>query len=352
MNTILLIEDNNEIRENMAEILELSAYKVLTAENGKVGVELATEHKPDLIVCDIMMPVLDGYGVIHMLQKTPELSSIPFIFLTAKAERSEMRKGMELGADDYITKPFNGTELLNAIESRLKRAQLMKTELGQGMQGYNSLVSITSSQEVLNTLITDRSSSKFRKKQTIYTERNHPFHLFYIESGKVKTYKINDDGKELIIGLYSKGDFFGYNALLEGGAYKESAEGIEDCEIAMIPKKEFDDLLSSNRDVMRKFVQLLANNIADKEEQLLNTAYNSLRKKVADTLITVSKKYNTTKSDNFSIDITRENLANLAGTAKESFIRTLSDFKNENIIDIKHGDIVILDRKKLENLSN
>jgi CheY-like chemotaxis protein len=107
MKTILLIEDNNEVRENTAEILELAHYKVLQAENGKTGVELAQQQKPDLIICDIMMPVLDGYGVIHLLGKSAETALIPFIFLTAKSERGDFRKGMEMGADDYITKPFD-----------------------------------------------------------------------------------------------------------------------------------------------------------------------------------------------------------------------------------------------------
>src|SRR5688572_27603161 len=103
---ILLIEDNNEIRENTAEILELASYKVTTAENGKAGVEKALKDKPDLIICDIMMPVLDGYGVLHLVNKNPGLASVPFIFLTAKSERADYRKGMEMGADDYISKPF------------------------------------------------------------------------------------------------------------------------------------------------------------------------------------------------------------------------------------------------------
>src|SRR5436190_22776268 len=106
MKTILIIEDNNDVRENTAEILELSNYRVLQAENGKLGVEVAQKMKPDLIICDIMMPVLDGYGVIHLLNKNPDTASIPFIFLTAKSERIDFRKGMEMGADDYIAKPF------------------------------------------------------------------------------------------------------------------------------------------------------------------------------------------------------------------------------------------------------
>jgi CRP/FNR family cyclic AMP-dependent transcriptional regulator len=128
MNTILLIEDNMEVRENTAEILELANYRVVTAENGKVGVEKALEVRPDLIICDIMMPVLDGYGVLHLLNKNESMRSIPFIFLTAKAERMDFRKGMEMGADDYITKPFTDVELLNSIERRLRKVELLKKE--------------------------------------------------------------------------------------------------------------------------------------------------------------------------------------------------------------------------------
>ena len=115
MNSILVIEDNNEIRENTAEILQLAGYETFTAENGKIGVETALREKPDLIVCDIMMPVLDGYGVLHLLNKNESTRNIPFIFLSAKTERTDLRKGMEMGADDYITKPFEEIELLKAI---------------------------------------------------------------------------------------------------------------------------------------------------------------------------------------------------------------------------------------------
>src|SRR3954471_17516952 len=125
---ILLIEDNKEVRENTAEILELAGYNVSTAADGKKGVEEVNKRKPDLIICDIMMPVLDGYGVLHLLGKNEDTANIPFIFLTAKTERLEIRKGMEMGADDYITKPFDKIELLNAIESRLKKAESIKKE--------------------------------------------------------------------------------------------------------------------------------------------------------------------------------------------------------------------------------
>ena len=124
--TVLIIEDNEDIRESTAEILEFADYKVYTAENGKKGVELAQSHQPDIILCDIMMPELDGYGVLYMLNKNEQTASIPFIFITAKTERVDMRKGMEMGADDYLTKPFGDMELLNAIETRLQKREVAK----------------------------------------------------------------------------------------------------------------------------------------------------------------------------------------------------------------------------------
>ncbi len=351
MKKILLIEDNEEIRENTAEILELANYKVVTAPNGKIGIETALTEQPDLIVCDIMMPVLDGYGVLHALHKNDSIKNIPFIFLTAKTERSDLRKGMELGADDYITKPFSGTELLNAIEGRLKKADLIKEEFSTGIEGINKLLAAAGSKDVLESLTKDRDVNKYRKKQTVYNEGNRAARLFYIVKGKVKTFKSNDDGKELVVGLYNEGDFLGYVALLEGSSYKETAEAMEDSELAIIPKADFDELMNSNPQVAQKFIQLLAKNVAEKEEHLLGLAYNSLRKKVADALMSLQRKYKT-GDGNFSINISRENLASIAGTATESLIRTLGDFRTEKLIDIKDGNIVILNEKKLENLLN
>ena len=338
--------------ESTAEILELSMYKVLTAPNGKEGVEKAMEHKPDLIICDIMMPVLDGYGVLHAIHRNDQLKNIPFIFLTAKSERADFRKGMELGADDYITKPFDGAELLNAIDSRLKKAEIAKMEFASDLEGVNQLILESSNGDVLKAMVENRSINNYRKKQVIYKEGNHPANLYFVLNGKVKTVKSNDDGKELVTDLYSTGDFLGHIALLQGGVYKETAEAIDDAEVAIIPKKEFEDLLSSSREVAQKFINLLAKNIAEKENQLLGLAYNSLRKKVADALVMLKKKYHNGDGGLFSIDISRENLANIAGTATESLIRTLSDFKSEKLIEIKDGHITIVNEKKLEGMLN
>src|SRR5215467_8029899 len=135
MKSVLVIDYNADIRDNTAEILDLAGYKTFTAENGKRGVDVAIKEKPDVIVCDIMMPELDGYGVLHLVRKNAKTQNIPFIFLTAKTERSDFRKGMEMGADDYITKPFEDIELLNAIEMRLKKAEVLKQKYTLSEQG-------------------------------------------------------------------------------------------------------------------------------------------------------------------------------------------------------------------------
>ena len=350
MQRVLLIEDNNEIRENTAEILELANYRVDTAANGKLGIEMALEHAPDLIICDIMMPVLDGYGVLHLLQKNEVLKNIPFIFLTAKAERGDFRKGMEMGADDYITKPFSDIELLTAIESRLKKAALLQKDFenAAAQQLNNNGGDIKAMQH----LVENSAVNIYKKKRLIYDEGNHPVKLFYIQKGKVKTFKTNDEGKELTVGLFGQGDFVGYTAILEGTVYKETAEVMEDTTLTIIDKEEFEKLLRFNKEVAQQFMQLLAQSVTDREGQLVGIAYNSLRKRVAEALVLLQKKYTKDAEGKFSMYISREDLAHIAGTATESIIRTLSDFKSEKLIDIKEGAIIILDEKRLAALLN
>ncbi|MBC7552531.1 MAG: response regulator [Taibaiella sp.] len=350
MKTILVIEDNLDIRENVAEILELSGYAVLEAANGKEGVEAAQKNIPDLIICDIMMPGVDGYGVLHILHKEPATQNIPFIFLTSKSERSDFRAAMEMGADDYITKPFAGNELLNAIESRLRKSELIKKNLSTDLSGFNELVQTVSGTQTMEDLTTRGNTEDYKRKQVVYKKGTHPHYLFYLMKGKVRTYKTHDDGKDLVIDLYNEGDFFGYTTLLENGVYKETAETTEQSEIVLIPKKEFEDLVNCNPAIAKKLISLLAKNIIDKENQLLGIAYNTLRKKVAGALISMQKKYHKNLDEPFIVEASREELASLAGTATESLIRTLSDFKSENLIDIKSGKVIISDDKKLAGL--
>lgn len=350
MKKILLIEDNLEIRENTTEILELDGFKVVTAENGKIGVEKALEDPPDLIICDIMMPVLDGYGVLHLLSKNEKTNDIPFIFLTAKADRTDFRRGMEMGADDYITKPFEETELLNAIESRFKK-QSLKAKKYEQMEGLQELVKDVGGEEDLKVLNKNREVRNYKKKAEIYREGSYPFYLFYIAKGRVKIFKTNDDGKELIVGLYNEGDYFGHVNLMNEQAYTDSAAAIEECKLNLIPKSDFNDLMHKNRQVSQKFISILSKEIQENEEQLIKLAYNSVRKRVSEALIKFFEPLDE-KKQHQGIKISRDDISNVAGTSLETAIRTLSDFKDEKLIEITTGKIKILDIESLKNLRN
>ena len=350
MKKVLIIEDNEDIRENIAEILQLADYETLTAAHGKEGVEKATAEHPDLIICDIMMPELDGYGVLHILSKKDATASIPFIFLTAKAERADMRKGMILGADDYLTKPFDDTELLDAIEARLKKNDLVKKEYEASTEGLNAFISDAQALHDFLSIDTQKKPRLYKKKNDIYRVGDNPYHIYFVAAGKVKTIRINEDGKELITGIYSQGEYFGYEALLKGTEHTDNAEAMEDTEIITMPKDEFFQLVYSNKEVAKKFIELLSNKVDEKEESLLNLAYNSVRQRTAEALLKLNEKFNPDSEAGVELNVSRDDLANMVGTATESVIRVISDLKEENILEVISGKIIVKNADKLEQI--
>lgn len=126
---ILVIEDQAAMRRNVALMLQLEGYDTLTAENGREGLEVVRQQRPDLILCDVMMPEMDGYAVVQALRADEATAAIPFIFLTAKSDKTDLRIGMNFGADDYLTKPVVRDDLLAAVQIRLARAQAMQDKL-------------------------------------------------------------------------------------------------------------------------------------------------------------------------------------------------------------------------------
>ncbi|WP_044173046.1 response regulator [Flectobacillus major] len=352
MQKILLIEDDDQLRRNTAEILELSNYEVYTAENGKVGVEKALLQQPDLVICDVMMPVLDGYGVLKVFGKNPELKDIPIILLTAKSERGDFRKGMELGADDYLTKPFDEIELLSAIETRLRRNESFKAHPSDtfSVVATNPFFRDNALNTGLLSLLDEKKMHVFKKKGVVYAEGDDATRLYYIKSGKVKAFRQNSEGKELVTGLYHAGGFFGHNALLHQLLYQETVVALEETQVLYISKDEFLRILATNAEVATSFIKFLSKQLLEKEQQLLGLAYNSLRKRVAEALILYAEHINEGSDEDIVVQISREDLATVAGTATESLIRTLSDFKQEGLIDIMSGKVVILDLKKIKHL--
>lgn len=342
---ILVIEDNPEVRENTAELLELSNYQVKTAQNGKEGVKLAREFTPDLILCDVMMPELDGYGVLHMLSKDPATAIIPFIFVTAKTEKTDIRKGMNLGADDYLTKPFDETDLLDAIEIRLKKTAFLRNT--NEAENVESFLQNAKGLGELDELSNDRKSRIYTKKEALYREGDFANYLYFLTSGKVKTIKSDDYGKDLVTKVYTSGEFIGYFDLMEGEEYTESAIAMEKTEVLIIPKRDFVLLLERNHQVAMKFIQMLSNQVKENEERLLQLAFSPVRERTASALLHLKNKFGQEKN----IKISREDLASLVGTATESVIRTLSDFKEEKLISMQGRDIVLENEMELKRLA-
>ena len=352
MKKVLLIEDNQDVRENTADILELENYDVITAENGKIGVEKALKHIPDIIICDIMMPVLDGYGVFEILSKNSKTASIPFIYLTAKSEKIDVRKGMNLGADDYLTKPFEEDELLEAIECRLKKSNFLKKEFSKNIEGVSKFLNEASEYLNLEELSKDRILKMYKIKEDIFTEGSAAHHLYFIQSGSVKTYRTTETGKELVTGFYGPGDFIGQLSLLANtGTYTETASVLEDAEVCAIPKSDFTQLLFGNKEVSNKFIGMISNNVIELQEHLVDMAFATVRQRTAKALIELDEKGMIKNENNDGINIPREDFAGLIGTATETAIRMLTEFKNEKLIKIeKNRKLVILDKNKLKHI--
>ncbi|MEQ1747692.1 MAG: response regulator [Saprospiraceae bacterium] len=347
MKKILVIEDNSDVRENLVEILNLGGYEVTSAADGKVGVAKAQTESPDLILCDIMMPELDGYGVLHILSRQAKTADIPFVFLTAKAEKEDFRRGMTLGADDYVTKPFDNITLLQTIEARLAKSERLRDASSKHSGTLEHFIDEARAGEAIKHLSENREMRHYRKKDPIFREGENPRWLYYVESGKVKLFKTSDDGRELIVKIAQAGDFLGFLPLFGDRSYPESATALEDCTIKLLPKQDFIALVFGHRDVNARFIKMLAGHIAEREQQLIELAYNSVRKRVAGALVRLCDQ---TKENN--IHLFREDLASIAGTAKETLIRTLTDFKNEGLIEVKDSVVVVVKLEKLRDLPN
>lgn len=346
MKKLLLIEDDVTVRENTAELLELANYDVLTASNGKLGIEKAKQINPDIIICDIMMPEIDGYGVLEALSKDRETVNIPFIFLSAKTEHKDIRKGMDLGADDYLTKPFEEEELLSAIESRLAKVAILNnydnnqkaSREEEKLQDLSDLREIFAKQEL----------QYYKKGETIYEKDKHANFFYLIKRGVVKAHRMDNQGKELITELYKEDDFFGNHANDPHSSYEDYATAMEETQLYAVSREEFQNILAGNPKITMQLVEVLNNNLSDLKQQLMDMAYGSVRKKTANTILLFAERIK--KHPLKSIRISRADLAGVAGMAPESLIRTLSEFKKEGLIEIEGRNIKLVDSEALKKV--
>lgn len=161
---VLIIEDEQDIRENISQFLNDNNFYTMEASNGREGINLAMRHKPDLIICDIMMPEIDGYGVLAMVQKNQDTSNIPFLFLSAKSSKDDIREGMNLGADDYLTKPFDFQDLLAAVNSRLKKNVINSKAFRQKVEEVKSTIHKTIPHEIRTPILSILGNLDILKK--------------------------------------------------------------------------------------------------------------------------------------------------------------------------------------------
>ncbi|EDM45174.1 transcriptional regulator [unidentified eubacterium SCB49] len=348
MKTILLIEDDTALRENTAELLELSDYHVLSAPNGKIGIEIATSELPNLIVCDIMMPVVDGYGVIEAVSQNPKTAHIPFIFLSAKTEHKEIRKGMNLGADDYLTKPFEEEELISAVESRLAKAEILLNMATAAEKEKKPSDDIRNLNELKNLFDDTGQIKEYKKGDIIYKENAFSRSIFLILKGVVKSHKMEASGKELITALHKPDDFLGFTSFSSDVPYQETTTAVEDVTLVGIFKEDLLKILSENQNITIELVNVLSQNISKIKEQLLQMAYSSVKRKTAQTILQFTRALN--KKPNEAIKISRSDLASVAGIATESLIRTLSEFKKKGYIEIEGRNIKIIQIEALKNI--
>ena len=300
-----------------------------------------------------MMPKTDGYEVLERLSLNPKTKFIPFIFLSAKTERKDVRRGMNLGADDYITKPFTEDELNSAIESRLAKSSILKElrniEVVNNDKKSNNDVKQLKNLNDLKDFFKDYGIPfSYETNKVIYEEGSRSKYIFLILEGAVKSYKLNEQGKTLTTSIYKEDDFFGYTSFSKNIPYQDTSETIKPTKLVGVKKEKLITLLNNNHKVVLDLVDLLADNLKDVKDQLLDMAYDSVHKKTSATLLKFAEKINYKPDD--TIKISRQDLANVAGISTETLIRSLSKLKKEEIIEIDGRNIKILDLEALKTV--
>jgi CheY-like chemotaxis protein/CRP-like cAMP-binding protein len=342
--TLLVIDDQEAVRENITELLELAGHQVIEAENGFVGIRLAKEHLPDMILCDIMMPKLDGYSVAEVLGRQKETAGIPLIFLTAKSEKEDFRKGLERGAVDYITKPFESHDLLETVEMRLGKLRQAKP-MNAGKSAWdNWTMGLLSDKPCLRSG-KPLHTVKFEKNDTVYLEGDQSIEAYFVKSGGIRLERLNSRGKRICSGVMRKGDYFGLAPGFQEGNYLDGAVSIESTELVRIPQSRFLSMFASEPELAIELLRqiLVKNGVLG--VFALSMAYGSARENTARALLHFAEEIEGT----FVVRLSRDDLANSVGMAPESISRTLAKFKIEGIIETHGRAIHLLDINSLED---
>ena len=343
MSKLLIIEDNAEVRDNLDDILTLAGYDVLTAGSGKEGIRLAIDERPELILCDIMMPELDGFGVLKILGERGDTVGIPFVFVTAKSEQEDLRRGMNLGADDYVTKPFYKDELLRVIEVRLRKTAGTRKAAPGTWSGFLSRGAL---ERAMESLLAHRSSRRYRRGEAVYREGEAVRDVFVLRSGYAKHQKTTTFGKTLIVYVFRPGQLFGYPEVIAGTAYQHDTIALTDLEVDFLPAALVQERMASDPNIADMVIGHLAHGLLDADRRMMQQAYLSVRERCAKALLRADAVF----GDTYPWPMSREELAQWAGTAKETFIRNLTDFREAGLVDIDANAIRVADRDGLAGI--
>ncbi|WP_114750677.1 cyclic nucleotide-binding domain-containing protein [Pleomorphovibrio marinus] len=348
--TILIFEDNRDRLKHLTDVLKLDGYDVIPVGNWSEWISLNSKIRPDLIICNLFIPDMDGFGIFHLLSRNSSTADIPFIFLSEEFDIATFRKVMGIGADDFFSIPFEDLELLQAVEVRLKKNKKIKSQFGEFQTGEKDFFDKGSLLNAFQKYSDSHSRKYLKKKELLFMEGSHPFELYYIIKGGLKTYRLTQDGKQLITGLHYSRQFVGYQPILNRTPYQESAQAMSSTEVYVIPKEDFEHMVFNNRQVSSHFIKLISSDLFDTEKRLIELAYLSIRQRLAITLVHLYNQQKVGEKPVPAILISRKDLSNILGTAHESLNRIIADFKNEGLIEIIDGGFRIEKLDKLQEL--
>ncbi|MFZ9982275.1 MAG: response regulator, partial [Cyclobacteriaceae bacterium] len=310
------------------------------------GVQKSLSWKPDLIICDIFIPNLDGYGVLRALRNSDYLKDVLIICITGNHRIEHYRKCMEFGADDFLLKPFSPTELLKAIETRFHRHAIHLEYLTK-----QSSTDREKYEDILAKILKGRPVVPGRKGSPMFEAGQTPRFVCYVISGIIRTIRFDYSGKELTTGIYTKGYFVGLPEVLQGIPFKDSAVVLQNADLVLIPIVDFLEATQREPVFLSAVVNQLAFDIIDSNQLLVNLAYQDLRGKVALALLRLYQSYMKDNPQAIYVKQPRTIIASIAGVAKESATRTMIDFVDEGLVEVTPEGYRILKFDRLERLA-
>ncbi|MFM2230935.1 MAG: hypothetical protein RL607_2193 [Bacteroidota bacterium] len=349
MARILIIMEHPNNRNYLVQLLSEAGYEVMEAKSGPEGIQMANTYQLDSILCEVLMSKTDGFDVLNELSKNTGTATIPFVFFTNNFHKKSHRKGMEMGADDFLYSPFDDVQLLNAIAIRIKKHEAQLEYFKSQFPEKLAAPIFFHGKMALESLRDESLIRKIKKKQILFYEGDKVIGIYYVHRGAIKITKIAQDGRELTVRIHSAGDYIGLHNLFTGQNQTDNAEAMSDCEISILPLHEFENLIEHHPDIASKFIKLLSNESSQTEEHLIRIAYDSVRKRIANSLINYFKTH---CPEGQSIHLSRNELANISGTTPETVSRTLTEFEHEGLIRKEQNRILIVEEKRLNHLKN